>query len=89
MPKLLELVAEMRPDWDLNELAGAMTTAAMTPDWTWDRTFSLVADLLVDEKAGPWDLAAAIRSPFEKRRPDDPSEVWREARAALEARSAS
>jgi len=82
-PQLLDLAAEMRPDWPAEELEGALVAAAAS-GWSWIRAFALTADLLADENATPRQLADAFRSPLDRQHPGEPSAEWHEARAGLD-----
>jgi hypothetical protein len=84
--ELVRLAAVMRPDWDSDDLRGALA-AARNAGWGWPRTFTAVARLLADEAGRPRDLAVAVSDP--RRRQPAPAAVTREgtarARAALAA----
>jgi hypothetical protein len=85
-PQLLDLAAEMRPDWDRDQLSLALV-AARNAGWTWTRTITATVRLLCDVKAVPHDLAVAARSPLERAVPADPdvaAAALAEMRAAVE-----
>lgn len=88
MPQLVELATAMRTDWDADDLSGAIA-AAHAAGWDWPHVFLTVARLLVDEDASPRDLSTAVRSPFARQRPAEPTPEYQEARAELDAREAS
>lgn len=80
--QLISLAAEMRPDWDPDQLQHALM-AAKAANWSWARTFMLTARLLADENASPRDLAAEARNPLKAA--DDvaePSDEYRQLRQA-------
>ena len=69
--QLADLAAVMRPDWDRNQLEGAIAQAR-TSGWSWPRVFMETARLLVMEDSSPRDLTEAARDQTAPRRPADP-----------------
>ena len=86
--ELVTLARAMRPEWDHDVLAAAIT-AARTAGWTWARTFTDTARMLTDPAASPWDLKRAAASPLARHQPQ-PGATERGAalaRELLEARA--
>lgn len=63
--ELLALARAVRPAWDHDVLAAALT-AAKQAGWTWDRTLAETARLMRDPDGSPWDLKRAAADPFHR-----------------------
>lgn len=82
--ELRSLAAAMRPDWDADQLSGAMV-AAHTSGWSWPRMFTEVCRMLTDDRAQPTDLRDASRQPLGQIAAADPDAVDRAAAGAKSA----
>jgi hypothetical protein len=79
MPELIALAEASRPDWDADELRGALVGAAER-GWPWPRALVATATLLADPDGMPRDLRARTSDPLHPAAPEpgDP-----QARAAI------
>ena len=61
--ELTDLAVTMRPDWDRDDLSGALV-AAKTAGWSWERTFREVSRLLLLDDGEPAALRHAAATPL-------------------------
>lgn len=81
--ELIQLASVMRPDWDLRVLNRALQEAR-DAGWTWRRTFTATARLLVIPDSDPKDLTEETRDPRTRRAPTaGPTREYEEIRGQM------
>ena len=77
---MADCATAMRPDWDRDQVTGALIAARTNPDWSPGRAVLTLARAIADPDGSPRDLLYAARGPLERSQPASP-----QAREAIAA----